>query len=62
MSEEEVAEELYGTFVWRRERMMMTGAALRASLTGACASAWTRLRAGLGRLFGGGDMGGRDDR
>lgn len=61
MSEEEVAAELYGTFVWRRERMMMTSADLRSSLSKACASVWTRLRSGLGRLLGREDTGERGD-
>ena len=61
MSEEEVAAEFYGSFVWRRERMAMTSAALRASISEAFASAWARLRAGLGRLLGEEDAGERGD-
>ncbi|MFP4228102.1 MAG: hypothetical protein ACLFTE_04650 [Salinivenus sp.] len=47
MSEEEVADELYGTFVWRRERMILAGQTLRKGLADGLAPVRQRLQRGL---------------
>lgn len=62
MSEEEVADELYDTFVWRRERMMLAGKTLRTKLVDGLTPIRTRLRRGLQWLTRTiGASGGRDE-